>query len=103
MLQGKPPVSVKHLGDLTNLPEFFENPRKYFDKAWRDCAPGLSRVIARMLCKDPRDRWDSMATVLNVIEPLQRFPRGQEVHVADAKQSYCRYFRGNSKFYEFFL
>jgi serine/threonine protein kinase len=102
MLQGGPPVPVKQLADLAELPSFFEDPRKFFDKTWLDQAPGLSRVIARMLCKDPGKRWDSMAAVLNAIEPLQRSQRGQEVHIADAKQSYCRYCRGRPEFYRTF-
>jgi serine/threonine protein kinase len=102
MLQGGPPVAVNHMDDLAKLPEFFENPRKFFDKTWLDQAPGLSGVIARMLCKDPGKRWDSMAAVLDAIEPLQRSQRGQEVHVADAKQSYCRYCRGRPEFYRAF-
>ena len=102
MLQGEPPVAINHMDDLAKLPEFFENPRKFFDKAWRDRAPGLSRVIARMLCKEPGERWDSMAAVLNAIEPLQRSQRGQEVHVADAKQSYYRYCFRKKEFYESF-
>jgi serine/threonine protein kinase len=54
MLQGGPPVPIKQLADLAKLPSFFDNPRKFFDKAWLDQAPGLSRVIARMLCKEPQ-------------------------------------------------
>jgi serine/threonine protein kinase len=102
MLQGGPPVPIRHLDDLAGLPSFYDNPRKFFDKTWLDQAPGLSRVIARMLCKDPRDRWDSMAAILNAIEPLQRSQHRQEVHVGDAKQSYCRYCRGKPAFYRAF-
>jgi hypothetical protein len=50
MLQGGPPVPIKQLVDLAKLPSFFDDPRKSFDKTWLDPAPGLSRVIARMLC-----------------------------------------------------
>ena len=102
MLQGGPPVPIKQLADLAGLPSFFDNPRKFFDKTWLDQAPGLSRVIARMLCKNPRDRWDSMAAILNAIEPLHRSQHRQEVHVGDAKQSYCRYCQGRRKFYRAF-
>jgi serine/threonine protein kinase len=102
MLQGGPPVSIRQLADLAGLQSFFDNPRKFFDKTWIDQAPGLSRVIARMLCKEPRDRWDSMAAILNAIEPLQRSQHRQEVHVGDAKQSYCRYCRGRPAFYRAF-
>jgi serine/threonine protein kinase len=102
MLQGGPPVPIRHLADLASLPRFFENPRKFFDQTWIDQAPGLSRVIARMLCDDPSGRWESMAEVLDAIEPLQRSQRRQEVHVEDGKQSYCRYCRGRPKFYEAF-
>ena len=102
MLQGGPPVGINHMDDLAKLPDFFDNPRKFFDKTWLDQAPGLSRVIARMLCKDPRDRWGSMSAVLDAIEPLQRSQHRQEVHVGDAKQSYCRYCRGRPAFYSTF-
>src|SRR5262249_315924 len=74
----------------------------FFDKTWLDQAPALSGVIARMLCKDPRDRWESMAAILNAIEPLQRSQHRQELHVGDAKQSYCRYCRGRREFYRAF-
>jgi hemoglobin-like flavoprotein len=90
------------MDDLAKLPDFFDNPRKFFDQTWLDQAPGLSRVIARMLCKDPRDRWSSMSAVLDAIEPLQRSQHRQEVHVGDAKQSYCRYCRGRPAFYSTF-
>jgi hypothetical protein len=102
MLQGGPPVPIRRLADLAELPSFFEEPRRFFEKTWRDQAPGLSRVIARMLCKDPQNRWDSMAAILNAIEPLQRSQRAQEVHVQDAKASYCRYCLGKPAFYEAF-
>jgi serine/threonine protein kinase len=102
MLQGGPPVPNKQLADLANLPAFFDDPRKFFDKTWLDEAPGLSRVIARMLCKDPRQRWDSMAEILNAIEPLQRSQHRQEVHVGDAKRSYRRYCLGKTEFYHTF-
>jgi serine/threonine protein kinase len=102
MLQGGPPVQINQLADLAKLPSFFDNPRKFFHKTWLDQAPGLSRVIARMLCKDPQDRWDSMAAILNAIEPLHRSQQRQEVHVGDAKQSYCRYCRGRPAFYRAF-
>ena len=100
MLEGGPPVPIKQLTDLARLPSFFDNPREHFKDTWPDKAPGLSRVIARMLCKDPRDRWDSMAAILNAIEPLRRYAQG--VHVEDAKQSYCRYCRGRQEFYSNF-
>jgi serine/threonine protein kinase len=103
MLQGAPPVPIRQLADLAQLPSFFDNPRKFFDKTWVDQAPGLSRVIARMLCKDPQDRWDSMDAILNAVEPLQRSRHRQEgSHVGDAKQSYCRYCRGRPEFYRAF-
>jgi hypothetical protein len=104
MLQGGPPVPIKQLADLAKLPSFFDNPREFFDKdkAWPDRAPGLSRVIARMLCKDPRKRWDSMATILNAIEPLQRSQHRQQVHVEEAKRSYCCYCQGKRAFYRTF-
>ena len=102
MLQGGPPVPIKQLADLAKLPSFFDDPRKFFDKTWLDRAPGLSRVIARMLCKEPRQRWDSMAEILNAIEPLQRSLHRQEVHVGDAKRSYCRYCQGKTAFYRTF-
>jgi len=102
MLQGGPPVPIKQLADLAKLPSFFDDPRKFFDKTWLDRAPGLSRVIARMLCKEPRQRWDSMAEILNAIEPLQRSQHRQEVHVGDAKRSYCRYCQGKTAFYRTF-
>lgn len=102
MLQGGPPVPVRQLADLAKLPSFFENPRKFFDRTWIDQAPGLSRVIARMLCQNPEERWDSMAAVVNAIGPLRRSQRGQEVHVADAKTSYCRCCQGRPAFYKAF-
>jgi serine/threonine protein kinase len=102
MLQGGPPVPIKQLADLAELPSFFKDPRKFFESTWRDQAPGLSRVIARMLCEDPQNRWPSMAAILNAIEPLQRWQRGQGVHVEDAKSSYCRHCRGRPAFYEAF-
>ena len=102
MLQGRPPVPIKQLNDLARLPSFFNNPRKFFKKRWLDQAPALSGVIARMLCKDPRDRWESMAAILDAIEPLQRSQHRQELHVGDAKQSYCRYCRGKPAFYRAF-
>ena len=102
MLQGGPPVPIKQLADLAKLPSFFDDPRKFFDKTWLDRAPGLSRVIARILCKEPRQRWDSMAEILNAIEPLQRSLHRQEVHVGDAKRSYCRYCQGKTAFYRTF-
>ena len=102
MLEGRPPVQISQLADLAKLPSFFDNPREFFNKTWPDQAPGLSRVIARMLCKDPRDRWDSMAAILNAIEPLQRSQHRQEAHVGDAKKSYCRYCRGRPAFYRAF-
>ncbi|MGH6916619.1 MAG: globin domain-containing protein, partial [Geminicoccaceae bacterium] len=101
MLQGGPPVPIKQLANLAELPRFFEDPRRFFEKAWRDQAPGLSRVVARMLCKDPQSRWDSMAAILDAIEPLQRWRRA-EVHVTDAKASYCRYCRRRPAFYTAF-
>jgi serine/threonine protein kinase len=102
MLQGGPPVPIKQLADLAKLPSFFDDPRNFFEKTWRDQAPGLSRVIARMLCKEPSQRWASMAEILNAIEPLQRSQHRQEVHVGDAKQSYCRYCQGKTAFYQTF-
>jgi hypothetical protein len=102
MLQGGPPVPIKQLNDLARLPSFFDNPRKFFKKTWLDQAPALSGVIARMLCKDPRDRWESMAAILDAIEPLQRSQHRQELHVGDAKQSYRRYCRGRPEFYRTF-
>jgi serine/threonine protein kinase len=101
MLQGSPPVPIKQLADLAKLPSFFDDPRKFFDKTWLDRAPGLSRVIGRMLCKEPRQRWASMAEILNAIEPLHR-SHLQEVHVGDAKRSYCRYCQGKTTFYRTF-
>jgi serine/threonine protein kinase len=102
MLQGGPPVPIRHLADLASLPPFFDNPRKFFDRAWLDEAPGLSRVLTRMLCREPAERWESMAALLDAIEPLQHLRHGQELHVADAKQSYCRYCRGRPAFYQAF-
>ncbi|MGH6918625.1 MAG: protein kinase domain-containing protein [Geminicoccaceae bacterium] len=102
MLQGGPPVSIRRLSDLTELPRFFENAREFFDGAWRDQAPGLSRVIARMLCQDPEKRWPSMEAVVAALEPLQRSQRSQGVHVDEAKRSYCRYCRGKPAFYRAF-
>src|SRR5262249_34702287 len=102
MLQGGPPVPIKQLADLANLPSFFDNPRKFFEKTWLDQAPGLSRVIARMLCKEPRERWDSMAAILTATEPLQHSQHRQEVHVGDAKESYCRFCRRRPAFYRAF-
>lgn len=60
------------------------------------------RSASGMLCKDPRQRWDSMAEILNAIEPLQRSWHRQEVHVEDAKRSYCRYCQGKPAFYRTF-
>jgi serine/threonine protein kinase len=102
MLQGGPPVPVRQLSDLAKLPSFFENPREFFDRTWMDQAPGLSRVIARMLSENPEERWDSMAAVVNAIGPLQRSRRGQEVHIADAKASYGRYCQARPTFYKAF-
>ena len=72
MLQGGPPVPVRQLADLAKLPSFFENPRKFFDRTWIDQAPGLSRVIARMLCQNPEERWDSMAAVVRSSSAVRR-------------------------------
>ena len=102
MLQGGPPISIERPADLAQLPRFFDNPREFFEEKWRDQAPGLSGVIARMLCKDPQARWPSMAAILKAIEPLQRSQGGQGVHVEDAKRSYCRYCRGRPLFYKTF-
>src|SRR5262249_8896634 len=102
MLQGGPPVQISQLADLAKLPSFFDNPRKFFDKTWLDQAPGLSRGMRRMRSKAPEDRWVPMAAILNAIEPLQRSHHRQEVHVGDAKQSYCRYCRGKPAFYRAF-
>src|SRR5262249_25043004 len=84
MLEGVPPVQISRLADLPKLPSFIDNPRIFFHKTWPERAPGVSRVIARMLCKAPEDRWDSMAAILNAIEPLQRSQHRQEAHVGDA-------------------
>jgi hypothetical protein len=51
MLEGGPPVEIKQLNDLAELPSFFDNPRNSFKGTWLDQAPGLSRVIARTLHK----------------------------------------------------
>jgi len=102
MLQGGPPVPIKQFNDLAGLPCFFNNPRQSFDKTWLDRAPGLSLVIARMLSKEPQQRWGSMAEILKAIEPLQRSQHQQEVHVRDAKRSYCRYCQGKPAFYRTF-
>ena len=102
MLQGRPPVRIRCLADLARLPAFYDNPRAFFKGTWQQEAPGLDRIIAKMLAADPRDRWGSMAEVVEAVGALIGRRQSFEVHVAEAKESYCRHCRNNPAFYAAF-
>jgi serine/threonine protein kinase len=70
LLQGGPPVKIKAFVHLTAKTQFFESPRSYFDKELRLNDPAFSFVLARMLEREPKNRWASTAELVRALEDI---------------------------------
>ena len=98
MLQGAPPIRVERLADLEKKKAFFDDPEG-FGGNWLQRSPELASIILRMLERNPRKRWPSMARVSEAL--------GGGATVADnnrklAKESYFRLMKQREQFFEAF-
>lgn len=101
MLEQRVPFHIRSLADLSQLERFYEDPRSRLKSAqWFRDAPGLARIISRMLNKQPHDRWPDMETVSQQLEAL--VAKVARAHVGEAKISYDEVCRGNEGFYRCF-
>lgn len=107
MLEGRAPVKVKALADISRLMKFQSDPRGYAEdgelrlenRQWRREMPGLARIIWRMLEPNPVDRWCDMAEVHMQLRALQTAELEAPAHTSEAKATYCKHIMGNDDFY----
>jgi len=64
LLLGRRPVEISCFQDLAEKAKFFDDPRAFFDgrdgaDQWTDENPALAYVLARMLSRNPADRFSS--------------------------------------------
>jgi hypothetical protein len=86
MLQGAPPVRVGQISDLAEKVRFFDDPVAYPGR-WQARSPRLTRILARMLSRDPKDRYKSIG---NVVRALNVSGSIADDNRKIAKQSYRR-------------
>lgn len=86
MLQGRPPVSVNEICDIAQKERFFRDPVKY-PGTWQHRSPRLTRILARMMARDPADRYKSLG---NVVRALNVSGSIAEDNRKIAKQSFRR-------------
>lgn len=107
MMEGGPPVRVRAVADVARLLHFQSEPRRFEpdddvpleERDWRRAAPGLARVVWRMLEPRPEDRWDSMDIVAAQLRSLATGDSDVPTHVSEAKESYRDAVRGKDAFY----
>lgn len=107
MLEGRAPVRVRSIADVTRLMRFQRDPRGYcedgvtalYDREWRREMPGLARIIWRMLEPDPADRFSDMAEVHAQLRALELGSFDAPAHGSEAKAAYSRHLMGNAAFY----
>ena len=101
MLEQAAPFQIRCLADISKLEKFFETPRSRLKEAeWYRKAPGVARIISRMLCRLPSDRWPDMETVSDQLNAL--IDKAARAHVGEAKASYERICHQNEQFYRSF-
>ncbi len=98
MLQGKPPVRIRHLQDLEEKKRFFEDPAGYGGE-WLARSPSLTRVILKMLEPDPAKRWSSMADIAlelgggqSVIDNNRRLAKGSYMRLMERRGDFYHSF-----------
>ena len=106
ILEGRAPVKVHALSDITRLMRFQQDPRGYAengerleDRQWRREMPGLARIIWRMLEPDPADRWQDMTAVSAQLRALLMAEFDTRAHGSEAKTTYSEHLMGNDGFY----
>jgi serine/threonine protein kinase len=73
LLTGAPPITVECYADLKKKDAFFDKPMAKFQE-YREDSPELFFVLARMLERQPENRWSSM---LEVHEAFSRIVQGK--------------------------
>jgi diguanylate cyclase (GGDEF)-like protein len=69
-LAGRPPFQAADAGELVRLHAVAPAPDV---RAWReDASPQISRIIARLLAKDPDDRYQSASSLLSDLAAVRR-------------------------------
>jgi hemoglobin-like flavoprotein len=69
---------------------------------WRSDEPGLARVIARMLKKNPDERWSTMASVARMLGSVGDQGGWEDPVESLVKESYRQYCAGMTAFYKDF-
>ncbi len=70
LLQGRPPVTVETFAGLKLKEEFFASPISKFEEALRRQQPALSFVLAKMLEREPENRWPTMKDVVQALQDI---------------------------------
>lgn len=99
LLNGTPPVRINCTSDFEAKRKFFDDPRQSFE-SWRADDPGLTRVIVKLLSKNPDQRWPTMASVASMLKSVSNQGGWEDPLEALVKESYNKYCKGN--FYKLF-
>ena len=106
MMEGKLPIAIPQRGiALTKIKAFLEAsqtfPERVLASAWRANARALAGIVARMVAADPRQRWDDMREVNDLIGTLAADQTARELNNG-VKTAYNELCRGNPQFSERF-
>jgi serine/threonine protein kinase len=100
LLTGSPPVKAETFSDLKRKEQFFERPHEFFcDLRIRD--PALSFVLAKMLEREPTNRWASMQHASAALDRVAQGKLPDELR-STAKAHYRKNLRGKTEFYRLF-
>jgi hemoglobin-like flavoprotein len=101
LLQGKPPVEIRSFADFQQTTEFFNSPRASFAKAFKLGQPGFSFVLAKMLERYPRNRWESIPELVSALQAITqgKIPEGVKRYADD---QYSLTLRKNPNFFRSF-
>lgn len=106
MMEGKLPVAIPQRGiALTKIKAFLTAsesfPARVLASPWRANARALAGIIARMVAADPRQRWDDMREVNDLIGTLAADQTARELNDG-VKAAYNELCRDQPQFYERF-
>jgi hemoglobin-like flavoprotein len=100
LLHGTPPVQVRMFVDLETKRKFFDDPRSFFGNLSNE-HPALSFILAKMLEKDPKDRWTSMSELADSLRDVASGTVPKAIKKCVAEQ-YKSKLRNNMPFFDQF-
>jgi hemoglobin-like flavoprotein len=100
LLTGRPPVVAESFSDLKEKEKFFERPFEFF-KDLRARHPALSFVLAKMLEREPENRWSSMREASAALDRVAQGRLPDDLRSA-AKALHRERLQGNMEFYRLF-